>query len=260
MAARRHLWILVAILAATTLGMGQPAGGAGANTGQSLLAPPEDEDTVAEPAAEAAAAAPAAAPAPTPVTTQPASSEQTDTTEDREVPRPGGGAEDRPLDSQKATTDPYVWWKTVGALALVIGLIFCAKCILRRLGAGRSTRGGASIIEVLTRTSVSARHSVILLRVGSRLLLVAAGSDGMNTLTEIDDPEQVSELLGAVERAQASSLTNSFARALRRERVDIGDDADADAAGATAAGGAAEQIKGLLSRVRNMGPSGRGRS
>ena len=78
----------------------------------------------------------------------------------------------------------------------------------------------------------------------------------MNTLAEIDDLEEVSELLGEIERSRASSLTKSFARMLRHERVDVEDDT---APGRTAAGGAADQIKNMLGRLRSMGPAGRGR-
>ncbi len=166
--------------------------------------------------------------------------------------------EDVPLGDPTTGNSPGEWWTTVAALALVIALVFGLKWISQRVGAGRgvATRGGGAV-EVLSRTAVSARHSVLLLRVGSRLLVVGAGTDGMNTLSEISDPVEVSELLGAAEKSKAGSLSNVFAGALRRRQDDLAIESrmlsEADAADEpTGAAGAADQMRSLIAKVRGF--------
>jgi len=261
MAARRHLWILAVILAATSPAPGQPVQGAGANTGGRIFTPVDETEMPAEPPEVDADVSNPVPPSQPPDAAGDVESDSVAAVEDRRIlargPGEGGRTdlENNRIDQDGKPAGSGQIWQTLGALAVVVGLIFAAKWLLSRYGGGRVRRGGG-VIEVLTKTAVSARHSVMLIRVGSRLLVVGAGGDGMNTLTEINDPEQVSELLGAVKRAEAESLSNSFARALRGQRVDLQDDGAVEPTGRTPAGGAADQIKGLLGRVRRMG-SGR---
>jgi flagellar biogenesis protein FliO len=259
MSASRHVWILAMVLAATTAVAAEPVGSMGANTGQSILTPPDAQDLVAaSPSGEAAPSTRAASqPAVNEAATGPnAGQAAAVASENRPLPGLGQQVENQKVGRPSNTVNSDVWWQTLGALVLVVGLIFGLKWFLGRYGAGRSGLRASSVVEVLSKTAVSSRQSVMLIRVGRRLLIVGAGGDGMNTLTEIDDPEEVSELLGAIERSRAASLTNSFARILRHERPDVEDDT---APGRTAAGGAADQIKNMLGRLRSMGPAGRRR-
>jgi flagellar biosynthetic protein FliO len=156
---------------------------------------------------------------------------------------------------------PGGWWTTVGAMTLVLGLIFGLRFALRKLAPAASVGSGQSrLVEVLSRTPVGPKQQVLLLRVADRLLLVGAGSDGMSTLAEITDPEQMADLIGAAERAKANSLSNSFASALRSLRGK----ADRDAADLemgdmsverpiTPADGALTQVRGMLDRLRGGG-------
>jgi flagellar protein FliO/FliZ len=165
-----------------------------------------------------------------------------------------------------------MWWRTLGALVLVVALIFGLRWVLRRTSRLRSAGGGGQVIEVLSRTSISPRQSLLLVRVGQSLLVVGAG-ETLTTLAQIDDPTQVAELLGSIEQARANSLTNTFARALGQWRTSSVDfaaqsmDSEAaaqtpdDATGAprTAAGGAAERLRGMAEKVREVGKNLRGR-
>ena len=143
-------------------------------------------------------------------------------------------------------------------------LIFASKNLIRRYVAGRRPGGSEGVIEVLTRTSVSTKHEVMLIRVAERVLVVAAGGDGMNTLAEITDPEQVSRLLGAVQQKRAGSLSNAFSKALQGRQSEFAPDTEApDDAGEdvspTPAGSAAKRVKGVADKVRQLGSSFRRR-
>lgn len=150
-------------------------------------------------------------------------------------------------------------WQMLGALALVVGLILALKWLSQRFAGQRRRMGHTPVIEVLTRTVVSPKHSVMLLRVGPRLLVVGAGADGMNTLAEIDDPEQAGEVLGAVEQARNDSLSQSFRRTFDRVRPGVSrgepvETVDGYGQGeASPLGEAAEQLRAMMDRVRRIG-------
>jgi flagellar biogenesis protein FliO len=85
------------------------------------------------------------------------------------------------------------------ALGGVVALILLLKLGLKRVfgvaGAPRSSRA----VQVLTRSPLSPRHQLMVLRVGRRLLVVADGGGQMNTLSEITDPDEVAALLGQLQ-------------------------------------------------------------
>ncbi len=209
--------------------------------------------------------APSAVDADTPVAaTRSASGSEEGRIEDRRVP-PKGIREDSGVGSSPPTLDPLGWWKTVAALALVVGIIFILKRYLVRHGVGGGPRVGGQVVEVLTRTAVSGKHQVMLLRVGGRLLVVGAGPDTLNTLAEITDPEQVGELLGIVEQGKAASITSGFANSLRGLRSQVGEemselDDHGDPVCRTPAGSAADRVRGVLGKVRDFGSNFRRRA
>ncbi len=177
------------------------------------------------------------------------------TTDERLIGR--SATDTQRLGEAAPATDGGGWWQTLGALALVVVLIFLARHILARFAGGRAAGGASGVVEVLSRTPVGSRQSVMLLRVGGRVLVVGAGGETMNTLTEIDDPEQVSQLLGAVERARAGSLSGAFAGALHGQQAawaDDGTEDDLPTAGrpttSSPVRGAVDQMKTVLGRLR----------
>jgi flagellar biogenesis protein FliO len=98
---------------------------------------------------------------------------------------------------RKATSDGG-WWKTLGALAVVVAAIFVVRIVLRRLaGTGGMHRHGQPI-EVLARATIGARQQVALVRLGRRLVLVGSGPSGMSPLAEVSDPQEVADLLEQV--------------------------------------------------------------
>jgi len=76
--------------------------------------------------------------------------------------------------------------QTVLALALVVGLIFAIRYVMRRFGTGGSG-GPADAMKIVARRSLSSRHQAVIVQVGTRRLLIGLGPTGMDTLADVTD-------------------------------------------------------------------------
>lgn len=241
-----------------------------------LMQPPVDPAAASAAMAEPSAAAgePAQLSAATqPAATQPAAAPagagadeaDSEAIESSLVSEPNRSAEEnRPLQDADLGGQVGDWLQTVLALGLVVALIFAARWALKKRQAGLGSVGGQQVVEVLNRTAVSARQSVLILRVGKRILVVGAGADGMSTLTEISDAEEISAILGAVEQAKSNSLTGGFVRMLQGLQGNQEPDLDGEYQPVerdeqrTPAGAAVAQVQAMLARVRGRTTGGRG--
>jgi len=68
----------------------------------------------------------------------------------------------------------------------------------------------AEVVEPLGRTAVGARLQLQLLRCGNKLLLVSVTPAGVETLTEITDPDEVNHLAGLCRQARPGSASATF--------------------------------------------------
>ncbi|MEM6749888.1 MAG: flagellar biosynthetic protein FliO [Planctomycetota bacterium] len=119
---------------------------------------------------------------------------------------------------------------TLGALGVVIAAILVARWFLtKRLGLG-SPVGPSPSVEVLSRTAIAPKSHVLLLRVGPRVLVVSDSSAGARTLSEVDDPEEVAQLLESVHASQSKSFAGGFRSALAKIQQQA-DDTDPRAVG-----------------------------
>ncbi len=104
------------------------------------------------------------------------------------------------------------------SLLLVVGLFLgVAWCYRKTI---HSTVGGGlskQVVNVLGRSSISARQQMVLIRFGSKLLLVSVIQGEARTLSEITDPLEVDQLVGLCESGQPGSITNSFKSVLLQE-------------------------------------------
>lgn len=129
--------------------------------------------------------------------------------------------------------------RTVGSLAVVLGLIFTLAAVARRLhgksagslaaafglpGAAPSPSG---ILEVLGRFPVGRGQTLILLRVDTRILLLAQSTPGLRirggpasggivTLAQFTDAEEVASILMKVQDADQASTAARFGELLGR--------------------------------------------
>ena len=91
-------------------------------------------------------------------------------------------------------------------LGLFLGVAWCYRKTLN------TSLGGIpkQVVSVLGRTAIAPRQQLILVRFGSKLVLVSMNQGETRTLSEITDPIEVDQLAGTCESHQPHSLTNSF--------------------------------------------------
>ena len=122
---------------------------------------------------------------------------QADHYADRAVPKSGRtDVEGRPVPDRNG--EPAAgggWVQTLVALGIVAALIFAVRYVLRRYAGRTGGKATSNALEVLTRTPVSPRQQLLLVRLGRRLVLVGCGPEGMTPLTEVTDREEVASLL-----------------------------------------------------------------
>lgn len=104
---------------------------------------------------------------------------------------------------------------TVAAsLAMVIGAFLLLVIALRRGNSRHQKSLPSEVFEVLGRKAVNHKTQLQLLRIGSKLVLVSVTSDGMETVSEIDQPAEVDRIAGLCRQKHAGSITRSFAEIL----------------------------------------------
>ena len=140
------------------------------------------------------------------------------------APRNAKAANDRPQRPAPATPGTAIG-TVVSSLAIVLGLLLGLVWCSRRFAPTGTAPLPKEAVELLGRSPLNARQMMQLLRVGDRLLLVAISAGGVQTLTEITDPEEVEQLVALCRRGQADSASASFDRVIREmasEPVDRG--------------------------------------
>lgn len=143
---------------------------------------------------------------------------------------------------------------TLAALGVVLAIVFGLRWVLKRGGVVSSSVASGSVVEVLNRTTVAPRSHVVLMRVGQRILVVSDSSAGMRTLASVHEPEEVAELLGAVEAARSSSVTQNFGSVMKKLSGQWLEEEDAleqaEVLGPGSSPDAVGQAQGALSQVR----------
>jgi flagellar biogenesis protein FliO len=146
--------------------------------------------------------------------------------------QPPTGAFDEPADSHHKTwkdlahakTDgktekpsaAYSSWSALGALVVVVGLILVIARLLRRHAPMFQQSLPTDALEILGRRAIDPRQSILLVRIGSRILVVGSSPNGLNPLGQIDDAVEVDVLAGLCRRGpQAGILGASFFKLLK---------------------------------------------
>ena len=115
--------------------------------------------------------------------------------------------------------------KVAGALAVVLGLAFVLRAVLRRVFPAVSSAGATHAIQVLSRTVLAPRQQLMLVRVGRRLVVVGDSGGQMTALSEITDPDEVASLVGQVKDEKLSAAGATFGGLLGRVRgMDVATD------------------------------------
>src|SRR5207237_1200733 len=107
------------------------------------------------------------------------------TTEKTPIRRLADGA----TESARPRSQTTVWGMMIAILVAAAGLSLWT----RRSGSGHHWGLPTSVFQVVGRSTVGT-HPVFLVRLGERLLLVSSSTNGLQSLTEINDPAEVATL------------------------------------------------------------------
>ncbi len=114
------------------------------------------------------------------------------------------------------------WGRSALSLALVVGLIGLLAWGYRAMASGgpfllRGRGRRAGLIELVSRTSLSPRQSLCLVRIGPRLVLVGVCPESIRALHAIEDPELTAQLAGQAAARSHESQVAAFERCLTVE-------------------------------------------
>jgi flagellar protein FliO/FliZ len=103
---------------------------------------------------------------------------------EEDQPRPSRSVKPRRFSTAVRGSGSDAWYWEMGVIALVLALCGGLVAAARRF----TPQGRAGDLQVISRVSLSPKHSVYMLRAGRRLLLVGAGPQGAPALiSELDD-------------------------------------------------------------------------
>jgi len=168
--------------------------------------------------------------------------------------------------------------RVVGALAVVIGLIFLLRWGGKKLFQSPGNMGSTRAVQVLARSPLSPRQQILLLRIGRRVIVVGDSGSQMNPLSEISDPDEVASLIGQLRDEKTESASRAFGNLFHRaastmrgeaEADDVGPGADRDTEDSPDAEAAEapvdpmiadthDEITGLAAKIRGLAQQFRG--
>ncbi|MHC4445594.1 MAG: flagellar biosynthetic protein FliO [Planctomycetota bacterium] len=136
-------------------------------------------------------------------------------------------------------------------LLAVLALIFAAAWVVKRFMPGQKLLSASGALQVITRTPLTSKQSLVLVKMGRQLLLLGVSADRITTLSVVDDPEQVAGIVGRAASGQPDSMTRSFADSLAGESEAYRYESHIEDEAVTAGG----QVRSLLEKVRRLSGS-----
>ena len=125
-----------------------------------------------------------------------------------------------PLESKNQFAAPLV--TVASSLAVVLGLFAALVWVSRKYGS--KTMGGAipgEVIQTLGSTPIDPRTRITMIRLGSRILVVAQTASGITPISEITDPEEVRNLTAHCVGDSKTQFTDTL-KAIEQEPVGEG--------------------------------------
>jgi flagellar biogenesis protein FliO len=139
-------------------------------------------------------------------------------------------------------------WPLLAVLVLIVGMALMVKKFMP----ARRLLGGSDVLKIVARTHVSPKQQLLLVKMGRRLVLLGLSPDRINSLSTVDDPDQVAMMLGEIASRQPASMTSAFAASMEDEREAYRDEpTDVDETEVTRG-----HVRGLLQKVRAMTSKG----
>jgi len=166
-------------------------------------------------------------------------------------PSPPGAArlaeDHRPFARGEGGPGPWPFWDALPLLA-VLAMIGAVALLVKRFMPARRLLTGAGVLDIVARTPLSGKQSLVLVKMGRRLILLGVSPDRVSALDVVDDPDQVATLIGEVASQKPDSMSTAFADAFRREAHAYAE----EPVGQDAAIGASGHVQGLLEKVRRL--------
>ncbi len=103
--------------------------------------------------------------------------------------------------------------RVLGALAAVIGLIFLLRWLGKRFFALPTAQRSSGVVQVLSRSVLSPKQQLVLVRVGQRVLVAADNGAQLSPLSEITDPDEVASLMGQLQSEKGNGASGTSSRA-----------------------------------------------
>jgi flagellar biogenesis protein FliO len=141
-------------------------------------------------------------------------------------------------------------WHMWDALPLTVVLVLIAivALVIKKYMPAKRMLTGAGAMDVVARLPLSGKQSLLLVKVGRRLVLVGVSPEQMASLAVVDDADQVAAIVGRVAGGRSDSISNSFADALGDETQAYAEEPEVNDP-SSAAGGC---VRNLLDKVRQL--------
>jgi flagellar biosynthetic protein FliO len=116
------------------------------------------------------------------------------------------------------------------SLLFVLALIFVAAWLIRKAYPGSPLLfGSLPVLQVLGRTHLGTKQTMTLVKLDNKLILLGVTDHQINPVLTLDDPEQVSRLLTAIEQARPTGITSGFRQLFSREASEMQHHQESDA-------------------------------
>ncbi len=141
-------------------------------------------------------------------------------------------------------------WSIWDSLPLLVVLILIGgvALVIKRSMPVRRMLAGGGVLVVLARLPISAKQSLMLVKMGRQLVLLGVTPDRISSLSVVTDPEQVTSMVGDVASGNKDSMTRAFAEAFSDESKAYAGAEEDEPAVPSASG----QVKNLLEKVRSL--------
>jgi flagellar biogenesis protein FliO len=138
---------------------------------------------------------------------------------ERAQPKSSGGKKDQENanagKSSRGSTSGD-WGTTLGGLVAVLALIYLTAKVLRKSMPAAQRTPPLEVVQVLGRKPLDYRHSIHLIRCGSRLLVVGSSQEGLRTLCELTGAVEIDYLAGLCKPSEPISVAGTFNQLFRR--------------------------------------------
>jgi len=133
--------------------------------------------------------------------------------------QPGSG--DKPATDSGLTKGFYSMFQVVAALAVVIGLIYVGRALMRKYVPGAAAGNGQGVIEILARHPLAKGQALVLVRIGSQIVVLNQGRETSQSVLVVSDEGEVANILGQIQGTKPTSSRAGFNRLLANARMDL---------------------------------------